>query len=184
MASPGRRAGAPSRARGRGGVPSLSLERPPLRPLLDRRRRREHTRTRFRPPERTDLRQGRGRANGPTPPLDEHGDLIDLIRLCRGLEGLAATMTEARAFLALPRPEPARALAPAHRPSRNRPKPRVGCSPGGRSAARWPKHTCAGAASRPTSLVSVAAFPPGCYYRASRWPRARAGPRSSPRSPT
>src|SRR6478735_9348744 len=36
----------------------------------------------------------------------QHGDLVDLIRLSRGLDSLGATLTEARAFLALPRPEP------------------------------------------------------------------------------
>ena len=36
----------------------------------------------------------------------EHGDLLDLIGLNRGLDRLADVLGEARAFLALPRPEP------------------------------------------------------------------------------
>jgi hypothetical protein len=36
----------------------------------------------------------------------EHGDLLDLIGLNRGLDRLADILDEARAFLALPRPEP------------------------------------------------------------------------------
>ena len=36
----------------------------------------------------------------------EHGDLLDLIRLNRGLDGLRDALDEARSFLALPRPEP------------------------------------------------------------------------------
>jgi hypothetical protein len=36
----------------------------------------------------------------------EHGDLLDLIRLNRGLGSLRETLVEARAFLRLPRPEP------------------------------------------------------------------------------
>jgi hypothetical protein len=37
----------------------------------------------------------------------EHGDLIDLIAAARKLDGLRATLDEARSFLRLPRPEPA-----------------------------------------------------------------------------
>src|SRR3954466_14214987 len=37
----------------------------------------------------------------------QHGDLVDLIRLNRGLDGLSTTLNQARSFLALPRPEPA-----------------------------------------------------------------------------
>ena len=37
---------------------------------------------------------------------DQHGDLLDLIRLNRGCTGLAPTLDEARAFLRLPRPAP------------------------------------------------------------------------------
>ena len=37
----------------------------------------------------------------------QRGDLVDLIRLSRGLDGLSAALTEARAFLALPRAQPA-----------------------------------------------------------------------------
>ncbi len=36
----------------------------------------------------------------------EHGDLLDLITLNRGLDRLCDTLEEARAFLSLPRPEP------------------------------------------------------------------------------
>ena len=36
----------------------------------------------------------------------EHGDLLDLIALNRGLDRLCDTLEEARAFLSLPRPEP------------------------------------------------------------------------------
>jgi hypothetical protein len=48
---------------------------------------------------------------------DEHGDLLDLIRLNRGLPGLREAMDEARRFLALPRPERSRKVPPAHRNS-------------------------------------------------------------------
>ena len=43
----------------------------------------------------------------------QHGDLLDLIRLNRGLDRLGDTLGEARAFLGLPKREPARAPARA-----------------------------------------------------------------------
>ena len=38
----------------------------------------------------------------------EHGDLLDLIRLCLGLDTLSDALDEARSFLSEPRPEPSR----------------------------------------------------------------------------
>ena len=64
-----RRSGAPSRARCRGGVPPLSLQRPPRGPLLAGRRRPQHARPlAVRPAERTGIRQGRRRQ------MDRRGD--------------------------------------------------------------------------------------------------------------
>ncbi len=49
---------------------------------------------------------------------DQHGDLLDLIRLNRGCAGLAPTLDEARAFLRLPRPAPPlRQAAPGGSPN-------------------------------------------------------------------
>ena len=45
----------------------------------------------------------------------EHGDLIDIIRECRGLRDFSAAAEEARRFLKLPRPEP----QPASKPVRS-----------------------------------------------------------------
>ena len=62
MAARRRRTGAPSRARCRGGVPPLSLQRPPRGPLLAGRRRPQHARPlAVRPAERAGVRQGRRR---------------------------------------------------------------------------------------------------------------------------
>jgi hypothetical protein len=48
---------------------------------------------------------------------DQHGDLLDLIRLNRGCTGLSPTLDEARAFLRLPRPAPPpRQVAPGGSP--------------------------------------------------------------------
>ena len=44
----------------------------------------------------------------------EHGDLLDLVRLARGLSSLREAMDEARAFLRLPAPEPAFAASSRH----------------------------------------------------------------------
>ncbi|MCA1530508.1 DUF7146 domain-containing protein [Bradyrhizobium yuanmingense] len=44
----------------------------------------------------------------------EHGDLLDIIRECRGLRDFGAAAEEARRFLKLPRPEPQPASKPVH----------------------------------------------------------------------
>ena len=111
------RTGAPSRARGRGGVPKLSLEWSTCRPLLAGRGCQEH-------PRPIHVRQlegdesGRGAAGKWTDAATgEHGDLLDVIRETRGLVDFHDVATEARRFLSLPRPEPDSAsrsrLAPA-----------------------------------------------------------------------
>src|SRR6185437_15307378 len=42
----------------------------------------------------------------------DHGDLLDLIRLCEGFDTLRDTLAEARRFLGLPRSDPPERLAP------------------------------------------------------------------------
>ena len=102
---PGWRSGAPPRARGRGGVPPLSPARTPTRPLLGHRRCRRHAgaqplcpplRSRQRPRRRRQMercrdRRARRSARPDRPPPD--------------LPRLADAIGEARAFLALPRPD-------------------------------------------------------------------------------
>src|SRR5260221_7682121 len=55
----------------------------------------------------------------------EHGDLLDLIALNRGLDRLHDVLDEARSFLAVPRPEPTRTFrqppVPAGSPEAPRP---------------------------------------------------------------
>ena len=101
-----RRTGAPPRARGRGGVPSLSLQRPSRGPLLAGRRCPQHAGPLdVRPPEGPDT--GKGAAGKWTDAATgEHGDLLDVIRESCGLVDFRDVADEARRFLSLPRPEP------------------------------------------------------------------------------
>ena len=84
---------------------AVPLEWPSPRPLLDRRRCRQHPRAEpLCAPAWSTLRPGR------RGPLDhagtgEYGDLLDLIRLTRGHLTLREALEEARAFLNLPKPE-------------------------------------------------------------------------------
>ena len=115
----------------------------------------------------------------------EHGDLLDLIGRRRASVPLADAIDEARAFLALPRRDKRRSLAPAliaRRPARRKP-PAVCSLPDVRSPARRPKPICALAASPPGSTGRRCAFtPPSGTARAKRI-RAKPGRRCWPRSP-
>ena len=80
------RTGAPSRARGRGGVPPLSLQWPARGPLLAGRRRPQHAGP-------LDVRPAQGLPKGPAgkwtdAATGEHGDLLDVIRESCGLRRL------------------------------------------------------------------------------------------------
>jgi hypothetical protein len=94
----------------------------------------------------------------------EHGDLLDLIALNRGLDCLRDTLEEARTFLALP-------PAPVHRPDRL-PAPR-GSSESARRLYAMSKPiagTLAETYLRSRGISAVAAgdplrFHPRCYYR-------------------
>ena len=147
-----RRTGAPSRARCRGGVPPLSLQRPPRGPLLAGRRRAQHAGPlHVRAAEGPE--SGKGAAGKWTDAATgEHGDLLDVIRESCGLVDFRDVADEARRFLSLPRSgaragPSARVASPAHR--RDRRNRRGGCSPcRSRSRAHSRKRICAIAALR------------------------------------
>ena len=146
-----RRSGAPPRARRRGRVPSLPLERTPFRPLLDRRRRHEHPgpqplctahRSRLwsgccRQMDR--CRNGSAwRSVGPDPPQSRSP------RPARG-DGRGVPFPCAAPARAQPK-----SLAGARA---TRPRPPAVCSaPGARSQVRKPKPICALAASPVISI--------------------------------
>lgn len=94
-------------------MPLLPLERPPPGPLLAGRRCPEQPgRSLFVRLTGPDV--GRGAAGRWTDAATgQHGDLLDLIRLNRGLDRLGEALGEARAFLGLPKPELPRAPARA-----------------------------------------------------------------------
>ena len=96
----------------------------------------------------------------------EHGDLLDLIRLNRGLTSFRDAATEARAFLRLPHPPPAHSTE------------RLASSPAGRidAARRLFAMSMPIAGTRAEAYLrgrGIAALPgtaalrfhPGCYYR-------------------
>ena len=88
----------------------------------------------------------------------EHGDLLDLIALNRGLNRLRDVFDEARAFLSLPKPEPGSVIPrPGHPlPTARRNWPAV-CSPcRARLPAPWPRLICADAASRRSRICRTA----------------------------
>ena len=94
----------------------------------------------------------------------EHGDLLDLIALNRGLDRFRDVLAEARAFLSLPRPEPV-----------SSPRPPVPCgSPESArrlfAMARPISGTLAEAYLRGRGITALHGtgclrFHPGCYYR-------------------
>ena len=103
-----RRTGPPPRARCRGGVPPLSLQRPARGPLLAGRRRRATRRAAVHVRPARAARPARAPAGKWTDAATgEHGDLLDLIALSLRLRSTSATsLDEARRFLSLPRPNP------------------------------------------------------------------------------
>ena len=93
----------------------------------------------------------------------QHGDLLDLIRLNRGLDRLGEALGEARAFFGLPKPELSRALA------------RAGSSDAARrlfAMSRPIVGTLADTYLRNRGItvrledVPAVRFHPGCFYRA------------------
>lgn len=97
----------------------------------------------------------------------EHGDLVDLIRLNRGLTQLRDVLDEARSFLSLPLPVPSPAVAQSRAPA---PQGSAGSarrlfaasrSLGGTLAERYLR------GRRLTRVVELAAlrFHPRCFYR-------------------
>ena len=100
------RAGAAPRARRRGGMPPLPVQRAAPGPLLDGGRRSQHARpVDVRPAQRAG--SGPGAAGHWTDAASaEHGDLLDVIRESCGLVDFRDVADEARRFLSLPRAEP------------------------------------------------------------------------------
>ena len=98
----------------------------------------------------------------------QHGDLLDLIALNRGLDRLRDVLDEARSFLSLPRPEPVR-------PSLGRTPPPPGGSPDSARRLFAMAQPLSGTIAETylrtrgiTALHGTAAlrFHPHCYYRA------------------
>jgi len=98
----------------------------------------------------------------------QHGDLLDLIALNRGLDRLRDVLDEARSFLSLPRPEPVR-------PSLGRTPPPPGGSPDSARRLFAMAQPLSGTIAETylrtrgiTALHGTAAlrFHPRCYYRA------------------
>ena len=110
----------------------------------------------------------------------EHGDLLDLVRLARGLSSLREAMDEARAFLRLPAPEPA--FAPV-RGTRRRQDRRHRSPPGVCSKSR-----CRSRAPSRKTISAIAAsparpaiFPPCASTPAAPIARMARRPEPSPR---
>ena len=98
----------------------------------------------------------------------EHGDLLDLIALNRGLDRVRDVLDEARSFLRLPRDRISVRIDPLKSLllRLDRRNPRAAYSPcRGRSRARSRKRICAGAALRLCMTIPDLRFHPRCYYR-------------------
>jgi hypothetical protein len=101
----------------------------------------------------------------------EHGDLLDLIALNRGLDRHGALFDEARAFLRLPRPEPRRELPPAasNSPEAARRLFAMAQPLAGTLAERYLR----GRGITELDGITALRFHPRCYYRPYRQaPRA------------
>jgi hypothetical protein len=96
---------------------------------------------------------------------EEHGDLLDLIRLNRGLPGLREAMDEARYFLALPRRDRSREVppAPSNSPEAARRLFRAGCPIPGTQAEAY---LCARGITGRIDWVALR-FHPRVWYRAT-----------------
>ena len=96
----------------------------------------------------------------------EHGDLLDLIALNRGLDRLRDALDEARSFLAC-RHDPYRSSGRIARPRRAaRPNPHAGSTPcPGRSRARSPRTYLRGRGIAAVPDGDPLRFHPRCYYR-------------------
>ena len=159
--------GTPPRARGRGGVPSLSLQRQARRggtgwsaTFTIRRAARMFVRLQESPKgpagKWTDAATG------------EHGDLLDIIRESLGLRDFREVAEEARRFLKLPRPEPdtraeARSSASAGRIARGR-KTAV-CDVAARSRGRVAETYLQRRGITHVHHGGSLRFHPRCYYR-------------------
>ena len=101
----------------------------------------------------------------------EYGDLLDLIRLNKGLNDVREALDEARYFLRDPEPIRNRRKPSAKRPlpaSRRAipwPPPRNCTASRARFPTRSPRPTCAAAPSPPTFICPALRFHPACYYR-------------------
>ena len=188
---PGRRSGAPPRARCRGRVPPLSLPRPPPGPLLDR------SAISATHPGRSLYVRLHGPDCGPgaagkwtDAATGEHGDLLDLIALNRDLDRLGDVLDEARSFL-VPAATSSRPASPTDAGAGAvRPRPPAACfAPGrpitgtlGRSLSARPRHHRVASTGPPcaTTRPSITAH----HEDAPReiWP-ALAGRRHRPRRP-
>ena len=115
----------------------------------------------------------------------EHGDLLDLIALNRGLDRLGDILGEARSFLSLPRTGVRSGLRASHPRRPDRPRRRAACSaPAARSSARRPKPISARAASRRRSTGRACATIRRSITARMKARRARSGRRCWPPSPT
>lgn len=96
----------------------------------------------------------------------EHGDLLDLIRLCLGLDTLSDALDEARSFLSEPRPEPHRE-SPSRAAPPNSPEAARRLFAMGRPVPGTPAETYLRARGITASLDDLWSlrFHPACYYR-------------------
>ena len=161
------RTGAPPRARGRGGVPPLSLQRPARGPLLAGRRRRNT-------PGRSMFVRLHGPDPARAPPANGPMPRPASMAICSTSSARAAAwstsaMSPTRRGASSACRDPSRSPTPDAADRRRRParrRRRGVCSPcRSRSPARSRKRICAVAASRHLHGIGSLRFHPRCYYR-------------------